>query len=337
MVKRFIWRNRHSRPNVRIKGKVYPLRDDAGQWHEPDTEEGDRLYWAILRGKPVAAKRSWKAAFEIMRVGPWWAGKSVRYRADLEPVMLYLEAKIGDRPASALTQADIYKAMQANAHRTRFANYIPTVLSRAYTEVAKAGWTVTNHARLIEPLTVPKERGVPHVPWTDSAVAKMRAEGRAVPLLIFELGVGTTQRPEDLTRFTWGDFDGEGLALTQGKSGVELTVPCTPELRAALIRARADLGAVPHPSRRILTKRGGDPMDYHYIARTFLAERKRLDLTTYDLHALRYRGVMELAWADCTDEEIASYSGHLSLAMIRKYAGKARQTMRAKSAAAKRR
>ncbi len=78
-------------------------------------------------------------------------------------------------------------------------------------------------------------------------------------------------------------------------------------------------------------------MDYFYLARTFHAERVRLDLTAYDLHALRYRGVMELAWAGCTDEEITSYSGHLSLLMIRKYAGKARQTMRAKSAAEKRR
>ena len=45
---------------------------------------------------------------------------------------------------------------------------------------------------------------------------------------------------------------------------------------------------------------------------------------------------MELAWADCTDDEIASYSGYTSKAMIIKYAGKARQIMRARQAAAKR-
>jgi hypothetical protein len=56
----------------------------------------------------------------------------------------------------------------------------------------------------------------------------------------------------------------------------------------------------------------------------------------YDQHALRYRGVMELAWAKCTDDEIASYSGHTSKAMIIKYAGEARQMMRARQAAAKR-
>jgi integrase len=73
------------------------------------------------------------------------------------------------------------------------------------------------------------------------------------------------------------------------------------------------------------------------MAQIMRKERERLGLVDYDLHALRYRGVMELAWAGCDDDEIASYSGHSSKAMIRKYAGKARQTMRARQAREKRR
>ena len=46
---------------------------------------------------------------------------------------------------------------------------------------------------------------------------------------------------------------------------------------------------------------------------------------------------MELAWAGCDDDEFASYSGHASKAMIWKYAGQARQIMRAQTAAEKRR
>ncbi|MGM0586631.1 MAG: hypothetical protein ACQEUZ_18460 [Pseudomonadota bacterium] len=45
---------------------------------------------------------------------------------------------------------------------------------------------------------------------------------------------------------------------------------------------------------------------------------------------------MELAWAGCDDDEIATYSGHSSKDMIRKYAGEARQMTRARQAAAKR-
>jgi hypothetical protein len=52
------------------------------------------------------------------------------------------------------------------------------------------------------------------------------------------------------------------------------------------------------------------------MAQIMLDERKRLGLEAYDLHALRYRGVMELAWSKCDDDEIASYSGHSSKDMI---------------------
>ncbi len=59
------------------------------------------------------------------------------------------------------------------------------------------------------------------------------------------------------------------------------------------------------------------------------SERDRLGLLAYDIHALRYWGVMELAWAGCDDDEIAAYSGHANKDMIRKYAGQARQDLRA--------
>lgn len=80
----------------------------------------------------------------------------------------------------------------------------------------------------------------------------------------------------------------------------------------------------------------GSAMGYHAMARVIVRERKRPGLMAFDQHAPRYRGVMELAWAGCADEEIASYSGHNSKAMIIKYAGEARQFVRARLAAAKR-
>ena len=78
-------------------------------------------------------------------------------------------------------------------------------------------------------------------------------------------------------------------------------------------------------------------MDYRRLAEIMRGERERLGLLAHDLHALRYRGVMELAWSGCTDEEIEAYSGHTSKAMVRKYAGEARQIMRARQAREKRR
>ncbi len=227
--------------------------------------------------------------------------------------------------------------MEANSHRVRFANYIPTALSMLSKRAIRKRWRNDNPFIGLEPLKVPEERKKPHIPWTDWAVTKIRSEGEEEPLLIFEIGVGSVQRPGDWVEFQWGDYDGYNLQLRQNKTKIDLKLPCTPKLKAALDRHRASLGFEPHPSRHILTRSDGSPMDYFAMARVMTRERKRLGLMAYDQHAMRYRGVMELAWAGCTDDEIMSYSGHTTKEMVIQYADLARQIMRATSAAEKRR
>ncbi|WP_246107523.1 tyrosine-type recombinase/integrase [Puniceibacterium confluentis] len=121
----------------------------------------------------------------------------------------------------------------------------------------------------------------------------------------------------------------QALKITQSKTGKALHLPCTTELTTIL-------ESTPKAGLTILTSKTGEPLAYRAMAQIMRDERKRLGLLDYDLHALRYRGVMELAWAGCTDDEISSYSGHASKEMIRKYAGEARQVMRAQQAATKR-
>ncbi|MBC7146759.1 MAG: tyrosine-type recombinase/integrase [Thioclava marina] len=325
-------------------GRWYFRRLQDGQMRyirikaEPETAEFDRLYWEIRSGKRAEAKRSWSALIAAYRETDKWAELSPRYRQDIEKVFAYLEEKIGRQDVARLTQPDIMEAMDANRHRARFANYIPTAISMLSKLAIRKRWRLDNPAvGDLEQIKVPKDRKQPHVPWPDWAVELMRSEGRPVARLIFEIGVGSVQRPGDWVGFTWGDYDGERLKLRQNKTGVPLELPCTEFLKAALDEERARLAVVPHPSRTILAKPDGSPMSYNDMARIMLAERKRLDLTAFDQHALRYRGVMELALAGCDDDEIASYTGHTTKAMIVKYAGEARQKMRAKQAAAKRR
>ncbi len=69
---------------------------------------------------------------------------------------------------------------------------------------------------------MPKERQKPHKPWPDEAVKKMCDEGSYFARLIFEIGVGSVQRPSDWLKFRWEDYDGANLHLTQGKTGMEL-------------------------------------------------------------------------------------------------------------------
>ena len=233
------------------------------------------------------------------------------------------------RDHTRLIRKDVIEAQEANQHRIRFANYIAQVMSVLCEHAINIGWLARNPAKGVDKMKTPDNRKQPHIPWTDDAVAKMRAEAAPLPRLIFEIGVGSVQRPDDWTKFRWNDYDGTALKITQGKTDKPLYLPCTPNLKAALDSA-------PRNGLTILTLQDGRPLPYRRMAQIMLNERKRLDLVAYDLHALRYRGVMELAWAGCDDDEIASYSGHSSKEMIRKYAGIARQRMRARQANAKR-
>lgn len=300
------------------------------------TAEFDRQYWEVMSGKRAEARTGWKALITSYRKSDRFTGLKSRTRADYDRILEYIADKIGGRDVRLLTRKDVIAARDANLHRTRFANYISQVLSVLCEHAIDIGWRSDNPAKGVRAVKTPEERRQPHLPWTDHAVARWRAEAQPMPLLIFELGVGTAQRPGDLVGFRWGDYDGETLQLRQGKTDKALVLPCTTELKIALERARAALGAAPHPSRHVLTGRDGSRLQYRRLAEVFRAERVRLGFEDFDLHALRYRGIMELAWAGCTDDEIASYSGHSSMAMIRKYAGEARQVMRARQAARKR-
>lgn len=300
------------------------------------TAEFDSQYWQVMSGKKAEARTGWKALITSYRKSDRFTGLKSRTRADYDRILEYIGDKIGGRDVRLLTRKDVIAARDANLHRTRFANYIPQVMSVLCEHAIDIGWRSDNPAKGVRAVKTPEERRQPHLPWTDQAVARWRAEARPLPRLIFELGVGTAQRPGDLVGFRWGDYDGETLQLRQGKTDKDLVLPCTPQLRTALERAKAALGASPHPTRHILTGLDGSRLQYRRMAEIFRAERVRLGLEAFDLHALRYRGVMELAWADCTDDQIASYSGHSSRDMIRKYAGQARQIMHARQAAKKR-
>lgn len=301
-----------------------------------NTPEFDRQYWEVLTGKKQAAKTSWGALIEDYRRSDRWANLKHRTRQDYEPVLAYLIETNGNRDMTMVTRKDAIAAQRANAHRIRFANYIVQIMSVLCEHAIDIGWMTANPVKGTRHLKTPVEKKQEHVTWPNWAVDLWRAEAGEQEQLIFEMGVGSVQRPGDLPDFDWGDYDGENLRLRQNKTDVPLLLPCTPELKAALDRAKAALPFAPMPTRPILTLDSGERMSYRRMAEKMLVERKRLKVEAYDLHALRYRGIKELAWAGCDDDEIASYSGHTTKAMIRKYAGEARQEMRARQASMKR-
>lgn len=303
---------------------------------EAGTPEFHAEYARLLAGeRPVyAGPRTFKALVEDYRHSPAFRDLAPRTASDYDKVLVWVSDKLGPLPVDRMQRKDVVRAQSVNAKTLRFANYIVQVLRVLFNHAMNIGWRNDNPAKGVALLKTPSDKVQAHIPWTDAAVTAFRGGAERLPRLIFELGIGTVQRPDDLTRFKWGDYDGSTLSLSQSKTGVRLVLPCTDHLRDVLDAEKARV--TPHPARPILTGLRGKPLSYRRMAEVFLAERKRLGVVDHDLHALRYRGVQELTWAGCTDDEIASYSGHMSKAMIKKYAGEARQIMRARQAKEKR-
>lgn len=316
------------------KGKYIYFERAGTSQRMPDLS--DPAFWTryaeLMHRKPLPATgRTFAALIGLYRQEEL-PKKATRTRQDYDRVLFYLHDKIGKMPVGKLTTQDVARARYEGDGGQRFRNYVVQVLKVLCQFGVERGWLVDNPAHGVKLVKI--ETKAPHIVWTDTAVAKWRAEAGTLPRLIFELGIGTVQRPGDLVKFRWGDYDGSALSLAQGKTGTKLVLPVTDSLKAVLDAERARL--TPHPTRHILTLQDGSRMSYRRMAEIFMAERKRLGTEAHDMHAMRYRGVQELAWHGCSDAEIASYSGHASEAMVRKYAAEARQIMRARQAKEKR-
>lgn len=73
-------------------------------------------------------------------------------------VLTYIIEKNGDKDMTRLTRKDVIAGQRANEHRTRFANYIPQVMSVLCEHAIDLGWIKHNPAKGARRLAVPEDR-----------------------------------------------------------------------------------------------------------------------------------------------------------------------------------
>lgn len=299
--------------------RVYPEAPDF--WHTYARLESDR--------NPAPSNRTFAGLIDhYYRSGRFQARKP-RTQEDYRRHAERIRAKMGTKDPAKVQRHHVVRWQEELEGRA--ASYFVQVMSNLMEHAVDIGWRQDNPCRGVRlKQTTRKE---PHLPWPVEVVRKWREDAWPLPRLIFEVGLGSCQRPADWTRFNWEDFDGDRLTLTQGKTDKPLVIPASAHMKAALAtRPKVmRLGGTP-----ILTGHNGKRLTYRRLAEIMRAERERLGTLAYDLHGLRYTAVQEFARTGCTDDEIASYSGHNSLAMVKKYAGLVRQIARAESARKKR-
>lgn len=326
-----------SLPYVRVrkaKGREYVYFErDGVRERLPHPDDGVKAfhaaYNAALRGAgPMPGGRTVKALAASYVRSDRWKELKPRTQEDYAKVISDIEAALGPTAISAIERRHVIRMRDAfaEAKGVRRGNYCAQVFRTMCEHGIDIGWIKANPAKGVSLLKTRPGTEKVNRPWTAEEQAEFEAVATPRARIIYELCLGTGQRIGDVLLMKWSDLKDGSIHVVQEKTGAKLWIPLTDRLRDYLAR---------------------DVVRHEYIVpggwRTPLARHsanyamRQASPPGCTIHGLRYTAVYELAMAGCSDEEIASITGHASLAMVRKYAGEARQLMRAKAAQEKRR
>jgi integrase len=177
-------------------------------------------------------------------------------------------------------------------------------------------------------IKAPKSDGF--LTWAESHVEAYRARHPigTMARLALELFLNTCQRRSDVLHMGRQHIHDGRLQFQQKKTKVRLITPVLPELAEAL-------AAMPAENLTFLVRENGRQFTDSTLGRWFRERCDEAGLKGYSAHGLRKAACVRLAEAGCTEHEIMSFSGHLSLAEVARYTKEANRAKMAVSAAAK--
>jgi integrase len=171
-------------------------------------------------------------------------------------------------------------------------------------------------------------------PWTDEQVALAEKHARPDLSRVITLAVHTGQRGSDIVRMRWSDLRVEqgrlGISVTQKKTGVQLWVPLTQELQAAMETwERRPTFIVLKPDG---TPYSREMLSWHWYKERATNDRlKALEDARLVLHGLRATAVVRLRKAGARTLQIADMIG-MSEPMVARYSRLADKVDRALAA-----
>jgi integrase len=181
-------------------------------------------------------------------------------------------------------------------------------------------------------LKAPKAKSKEHRPWSDTEITAYEAKHPigSKARLAFALGYYTAQRRGDVIRMGRQHIRNGFIQVRQEKTGAVLDIPLHPRLHVIID------AAAPTEHLTFLISKTGKPYSGTDFSEAFRAWCDAAGLPKEcHFHGLRYCAADMLAEAGCSTHEIASITGHATLAMVQKYAKAAQQRRLASSAMAK--
>jgi integrase len=234
-----------------------------------------------------------------------FAAKAQRTRRDYDEQLALLDDIWGTMPLDVLDDRSVRKGIKDERDRiaersARRADYFVTVLSIVLSYAVDDGTLRENHAKAIRKLyRADRANKI----WSDADIAAFQAVASPELRLALRLALDTGQRQGDLLRLPWSAFDGGAISLRQSKTGTDVTVPSTAELRAALETA-------PRRSTLILTNSRGKPWTSDGFRTSWHKTARAAGIQGVAFNDLRGTAVTRLADAGCTVPEIATITGH---------------------------
>jgi integrase len=226
-----------------------------------------------------------------------------------------IEEKAGDLKVAEIERVDLVKTYQAlkDKYNAAMAASMMRVWRILMKHAYDIGWTAINHASEIG-IEAPDSRSVVWTPEeVNELVAVAIANRRPSVALAARLAYDSGQRPTDVLRLTWSQWDGSGFWIKQSKTGQKVFAPVSPELASELSGMKKEgIYVVLGANRRPYTR--------HSFSRAFAEIRAAAGLeASLQFRDLRRTAATELGRAGATDDEIRSVTGHKSRGVVSVY------------------
>ncbi|WP_255509388.1 tyrosine-type recombinase/integrase [Oceaniovalibus sp. ACAM 378] len=312
---------------VYFKGKNrYPYFVRGNVCQRITSEPGTNAFWAeyngILNGNISGdpARTIKKLIAHYMRSHKWGQLAKNTQKSYMQGFR-YFEDKIALVDPASIRRRNVIEMRDALSSTPTTANRRVAILSTLMEHAIDIDWIERNPAKGVGSLQGTKTRH----PWPADMVEAFRREAGGMPLLLFEMLIGTGQRIGDVLKMQWGHVEDRGILVRQGKTKAEVWIPFTSRLSDAI-------AVTPKRGLHIVTQSSGQPVGYNLAWKWIKEIRDVIGAEAWDIHSLRHTAASELAALGLDDQHIMSITGHTSSGMVRLYAGKAAQRARAKKA-----
>lgn len=286
---------------------------------EPGSRQFNEAYEAALEQKPIPSSRhvartlgklicDYYGSVDFNNLKP--RTKSA-YRIILDPI----SQKHGHRIVKEMERANARKIIEA-VKKPGMANLTRAVLGKLMTYAIATDWRNDNPVAGIQPHKI----GTRHT-WTDE---ELRAYEKRWPIgtqerLDYACLLYSGQRGGDVVQMARPAPKATTIAVTQEKTGAELTIPIHPEWRRVINKT---------PSRglSLIGDANGRPIKRPMLTLRIAKAAKAAGLSPEcKAHGLRKAMLRRLAEKGATTKQIAAMSGHKTLREIERYTEAASQ------------